>query len=137
MLSELISSKESAERSNRLKDAFIANISHEIRTPLNGILGMTNIIREMLSPHIAKDDEIFFEGIEISSKRIIRTIDMIINYSRVLVGEFKTEQKNNNLDQICRNLIKELGYLASAKSLEFKYMRTNMVWQIFLVMSTP
>ncbi len=117
MLSELISSKESAERSNRLKDAFIANISHEIRTPLNGILGMTNIIREMLSPHIAKDDEIFFEGIEISSKRIIRTIDMIINYSRVLVGEFKTEQKNNNLDQICRNLIKELGYLASAKSL--------------------
>jgi CheY-like chemotaxis protein len=36
---ELITAKEHAEESDRLKSAFLANISHEIRTPMNGILG--------------------------------------------------------------------------------------------------
>ncbi|NOY05197.1 MAG: PAS domain S-box protein, partial [Chlorobi bacterium] len=33
-----------AERADKLKDAFVANISHEIRTPLNIILGYSDIL---------------------------------------------------------------------------------------------
>ncbi|MGE4568626.1 MAG: PAS domain S-box protein, partial [Bacteroidales bacterium] len=39
MLQELISAKERAEESDKLKTAFLQNLSHEIRTPMNGILG--------------------------------------------------------------------------------------------------
>jgi signal transduction histidine kinase len=84
----LIEAKEKAESANKLKDAFIANISHEIRTPLNGIIGMSSIIREIFPDKIKKEDEELFEGIDYSSKRLIRTVDMILNYSRLQVGEF-------------------------------------------------
>src|SRR5512140_2870206 len=43
---ELISAKEKAEESDRLKTAFLTNMSHEIRTPMNGILGFAELLKE-------------------------------------------------------------------------------------------
>jgi PAS domain S-box-containing protein len=121
IIRELINAKETAEQSSNLKDAFIANISHEIRTPLNGILGMTNLIKELFASNISKDDEIFFEGIDTSSKRIIRTIDMILNFSRLQIGEFKIEQRKINLVEICISLVKEYYSSAERKSLNLTF----------------
>lgn len=104
---EIIAAKEKAESANKVKDGFIANISHEIRTPLNGILGMTNIIKETFSRYITDEEEPFFAGIERSSRRIIRTIDMILNISRLQSGDFKITQQEINLSLICEKLVQE------------------------------
>jgi signal transduction histidine kinase/CheY-like chemotaxis protein len=115
---ELIKAKEKAESASKLKDAFIANISHEIRTPLNGILGMASLIREVYADNIKKGDEDLFEGIDFSSKRIIRTVDMMLNYSRIQVGEFPIYQKKLDLSRICTDLVKEYTTAAKFRSLE-------------------
>ncbi|MDR3668129.1 MAG: response regulator [Ignavibacteriaceae bacterium] len=122
MVSALIKAKEKAESVNKLKDAFIANMSHEIRTPLNGILGMASLIRDIFPGKINKEDEELFNGIEGSSKRIIRTVDMILNYSRIQVGEFSTFRKNINISSICVNLVKEYSVPAKLKSLELTFI---------------
>ncbi len=118
---ELITAKEKAESANKLKDAFIANISHEIRTPLAGILGMTSIIKETYQSNIKEGDEVLFEGIDISSNRIIRTVDMILNYSRLHVGEFNITPAKINISLICTNLVKEFLIEAKNKSLDLSF----------------
>jgi signal transduction histidine kinase len=121
MVSELIVVKEKAESANKLKDAFIANISHEIRTRLNGILGMAKLIRDIFSGKIKKEDEELFAGIGYSSQRIIRTVDMILNYSRLQVGEFPVFPQKLELSSICVNLVRVYTTAAKYKSLELTF----------------
>ncbi|MBI2416934.1 MAG: PAS domain S-box protein [Ignavibacteriales bacterium] len=117
MIDELIKAKELAEQSNKLKDAFIANISHEIRTPLNGLLGMVSIIKQLYASSVPEEEEIYFLSIDKSSKRLIRTVDMILNYSRFQVGEFSMHFKSVDLEVVCKNFLEEYEAAAKANSL--------------------
>jgi len=105
MIDDLIEAKVKAEQSNLLKDSFIANISHEIRTPLNGILGLTAILKEEYAGYIKPDDNFLFDGIDSASNRIIRTIDMILNYSRLRSNTFILKPKQLNLYTLCENAV--------------------------------
>ncbi len=116
---ELIIARNEAIRSNQLKDAFIANISHEIRTPLNGILGMTSILKESID-NITEEQEDYFNSIYKSSNRIVRTIDMIVNFSRLAIDDFPFNPVYLNLKDICSCVIREYLPNAKMKGLEIK-----------------
>ncbi|MFA6598113.1 MAG: PAS domain S-box protein [Ignavibacteriaceae bacterium] len=118
---ELIESKEKAESANKLKDAFINNMSHEIRTPLNGILGLASIIKENYAKYVEKEDESLFTGIDSSAQRIIRTVDMILNYSRLQTGEYSVILKEINLPEICEHIINQNKDAAEKKNLELLF----------------
>jgi len=127
---ELLEAKEKAESANKLKDAFIANISHEIRTPLNGILGMISLIKESFEKYIGEEEEQYFVSIDNSSRRIIRTIDMILNYSRLHTGEFPVDMKKINITSIINNLILEFKSAALVRNIDFTY--ENNCGEVFL-----
>ena len=121
MISELYEAKEKAESASKLKDAFINNMSHEIRTPLNGIVGLSSLIKESYSQYMVEDDESLFTGIDASAQRIIRTVDMILNYSRLQSGEFTVIPKQINLFEICESIIQQNKDAAEVKSLELLF----------------
>jgi PAS domain S-box-containing protein len=118
---ELIIAKDIAEKSNSLKDAFIANISHEIRTPLNGILGMTSLIKEIISPNMTDEEAEYFTAIDESCDRIIRTTDLILNYSQLETGTFTFIPKQLELSSICMNLVSKFNDSAKSKSLSLLF----------------
>jgi signal transduction histidine kinase len=116
---ELIFAKNKAEESDRLKTSFLANMSHEIRTPMNGILGFADIL---LDEELSGDDrERYIRIIQSSGERLLKTVNDIIEISKIETGQIALSFKEVD---ICRE-IRELGRFfkaeAEKKGLIFRY----------------
>ncbi|MBI9073567.1 MAG: PAS domain S-box protein [Melioribacteraceae bacterium] len=119
MLEELILSKEKAESSEKIKTEFLAQMSHEIRSPLNVILNFMSLIKEDISETISEDIKFGFASIDSASKRIIRTIDQILNMSDLQLGTYDLITKPIDLmKDIFDSLLKEYKYLLDEKGLK-------------------
>ncbi|NJO69071.1 MAG: hypothetical protein HC830_07100 [Bacteroidetes bacterium] len=78
---ELLSAKEKAEESYRLKSAFLANMSHEIRSPLNGIIGFSDLLSE--KENNLEKTQRYANYISGRSKDLLRIINDILDFSRI------------------------------------------------------
>jgi len=77
---QLVSAKEKAEESDRLKSLFLANLSHEIRTPMNAIIGFTELLAQSDSKEI---NEQYISVIRKNSKNLLSKISDIIDISQI------------------------------------------------------
>ncbi|MCF8304703.1 MAG: PAS domain S-box protein [Bacteroidales bacterium] len=94
---ELVKAKEKAEESDRLKSAFLANMSHEIRTPMNGILGFAELLRE---PNLSgEEQQEYVAVIEKSGKRMLSTINDLVNISKVEAGQMELALTETNVNE--------------------------------------
>nr|MDA3911740.1 PAS domain S-box protein [Bacteroidales bacterium] len=106
LIDDLITSKNRAEESDRLKTAFLANMSHEIRTPMNGILGFTNLL---LEPQLTGDQvREYVDVIQKSGNRMLNTVNDIITISRIETGQVETSNSAFNLKEEINDIRKML-----------------------------
>jgi len=118
---ELIAAKERAEQSDKLKDAFIANISHEIRTPLHIIIGYSNLITNELVGKLYPEMDSYFQAIRRGSQRLMRTVEHILNISSIQVGTFSVRPEEVHLSRRVEELVHEMRSLADKKGLELHF----------------
>ncbi len=117
---ELILAKEKAEESDRLKSEFLAQMSHEIRSPLNIILSYNAFLREEFAGKINNDMESSFSSIDSAGKRLLRTIDLILNMSAVQSG-LEVKLSPIDISPILSDLIKEFEFPAAEKKLKLTF----------------
>jgi len=79
--------KEEAEEASQMKSALLANTSHEIRTPLTSIIGFAEEIGTMAEDDGETPIGRFAGHIEKSGRRLLGTLDAILNLSRLEGGE--------------------------------------------------
>jgi signal transduction histidine kinase/ligand-binding sensor domain-containing protein len=115
---ELRAAKEEAERLNKLKTEFLAQMSHEIRTPINSILSYTSLLKEDINDKIDESLKDGFSIIQSSSRRLINTIDSILNLSQIQTGNLELNKKPTDLCEIIKNIYREFRSLAYQKKLE-------------------
>jgi len=128
----LIKAKEKAEQSDKLKSEFLAGMSHEIRTPINTILNFISLIRSDLGPNVNDDIKSSFEMIDNGSRRLIRTIDSIINMSQLQAGSYDRKMEIFSIvDDVLEPLYKEFKQTAGQKNLDFHF-ETNLAEQKIL-----
>ncbi len=116
------SAKELAVQSDKLKSEFLAQMSHEIRTPINIMTGNVDYLKDLFSEKIDAEANDCFVGIDIASKRIIRTIDLILNVAELQTSSYKPQFVKVDLDSVILNkLYKEHQLLAKQIGLELIY----------------
>ena len=117
---ELVKSKEKAEKAFKLKSEFLAQMSHEIRTPINSILNFSGIIKEELSGKIDEDLRTGLKIIDKAGKRIIRTVDLILNMSDIQTGHYDYQPASVELvSDILERQFLEFVQHARDKNIEF------------------
>ena len=115
MEEELLSAKNRAEESNRLKSAFLANMSHEIRTPLNAIVGFSNI----LASTDEKEEKLEYVNIiESNNTLLLQLISDILDLSKIEAGTLEFSYSNVELNEIINEVESTMNYRLAGSEVE-------------------
>jgi PAS domain S-box-containing protein len=115
---QVLQAKNEAERANQLKSEFLAQMSHEIRTPINTILSFSSLIKDETMNMVSDDMQYGFSSIDNAGKRIIRTIDLILNMSEIQTGTYQpTFRKLHLVDECLSDIYTEFKLKAKQSGL--------------------
>ena len=106
--------REEAERTNRLKDEFLATASHELRTPLNAILGWTLTLRR--SPIDAETDRAL-TIVERNARAQAKLIEDVLDVSRIVSGKLSLHLGPTSVAAAARAAIETVTPAADAKGI--------------------
>jgi PAS domain S-box-containing protein len=113
---ELITAKEKAEESDRLKTAFLHNISHEIRTPMNAIVGFSALLGE---PDLNAQSRMdYIEVIIQSSNHLLAIISDIVDISNIEANLIKIVKNDINLNSVLKSLCEQFIPKAGEKKIQ-------------------
>jgi PAS domain S-box-containing protein len=115
LLSNERKARAEVERTNRMKDEFLATLSHELRTPLNAILGFGQIIEK--NPG---DVKIVKEGVQIITRNAKIQVDLIsdlLDMSRIVSGKLRLDVRDVNLVDVVNAGVDAIRHSAQAKGI--------------------
>ncbi len=116
-MEELEKEKQIAERSNRAKSDFLANVSHEIRTPINAVLGMNEmILRETRSKTIKG----YAYNIEGAGKSLLALINDLLDFSKIESGKMELVEAPYELSSALNDVSNMIWFKANQKKLDFQ-----------------
>ncbi|WP_251951908.1 PAS domain-containing protein [Salinibacter ruber] len=112
--------RQEAEDASRLKSALLANMSHEIRTPLTSIIGFAEMLgREASGLELPEDSPLpgYASTIERSGKRLLETLNGVLNLSKLQAGQMEIEAGPVDLPEQARLAAEELRPEAEEKGI--------------------
>ena len=111
---ELTEKLRCAEKSERSKGLFLAQLSHEIRTPLNGVLGMLHLL-EQSSLNAEQRD--WAQTLRSSSNTLLNVLNDSLDYSKIEAGKMRMAVDEFDLRQVFQRVGKLFTPRAAEKKL--------------------
>ena len=112
---ELARARDEALQASHLNAAFLDNVSHEVRTPLNSILGFAGLIAE--GSGADAEQRQFVEAIQRAGRRLVDTIDRVLDVSKIEAGTFVTRPEWLDVAEVMETVVAEIRPAAEAKGL--------------------
>ncbi|MDX1741737.1 MAG: hybrid sensor histidine kinase/response regulator, partial [Rhodothermales bacterium] len=113
---ELVSARDKAEASARMKSTILDNISHELRTPLSTILGYAQV----LSTELDADQRDFADLIVQGGRRLLGTLGSIIDLSQLESGSVELMPVEFSLRSLLDEVVEGYRESASEKGIEME-----------------
>ncbi|TAE61010.1 MAG: response regulator [Nostocales cyanobacterium] len=106
------------ERSNQLKNQFLANTSHEIRTPLSSIIGFTHLLlAQGYEPERQRHQE-YLQIIKSSGKHLLDLINDILDLSKIEANQLEVQWEIIDVPILCKNVLALVKEKAANKGLK-------------------
>ncbi|MGI4848417.1 MAG: ATP-binding protein, partial [Janthinobacterium lividum] len=112
------SARQLAERTNVLKDEFLATLSHELRTPLSAILGWSQILRGGV-----RNEETLMKGldtIERNARAQARLIDDLMDMNKIVSGKISLDIQRVDPNSFIRSAVDTIRPAAFAKQIRLE-----------------
>ncbi len=106
--------REEAERTNRLKDEFLATASHELRTPPNAIPGWTVTLRR---GRLDADTDRALAIVERNARAQAKLIEDVLDVSRIVSGKLSLHLGPTSVAAAARAAIETITPAAEAKGI--------------------
>ncbi len=108
------------QRTNQLKNQFLASTSHEIRTPLSSILGFTHLLLvQGFDPNRERHQE-YLNIIQSSGKHLLALINDILDLSKIEANQMDVQWETVNLPALCRTVFALIKEKAANKGLQLR-----------------
>jgi signal transduction histidine kinase/ActR/RegA family two-component response regulator len=104
-------------RAARMKDEFMASMSHELRTPLAGILGLTEALNAGIYGEMNERQRHSVTLIRESGETLLRTINDILDLSRIQTNQIELEINPVTIQSICQSSLHMVKQLAAKKNI--------------------
>ena len=112
-----------ALQASKAKSEFLTNMSHEIRTPMNVIIGFSDILRA--DSNLSEKQKGHIDIICDNGQKLLKTIDGILEFSKIEAGEVKAEIDNCRLGQLISDVESLMNLMASKKDLQFEVVESD------------
>ncbi len=112
--------KQAAEKANKSKSIFIANMSHEVRTPMNAILGFSSILKRTYSDSKALQ---YVDYIINSGENLMHIINDILDLSKIEAGKI-------DIDYRPANIVEILDSIRNLFSIDIEKKQLNLIVDI-------
>lgn len=105
-----------AERANRAKSEFLANVSHDVRTPMNGILGMADLL---LHTSLSQEQQDYARTIRESATLQLAILNDLLDTAKIDSGKLTLERVAFNPADLLEQVRVGFAAMAQEKGLSF------------------
>ena len=119
---EEVKRREEAEILSNAKSEFISMASHQLRTPLTAIKGYTSMMLEESYGKIEPRGKRVLSNVLISSERLVKIVEDLLNISRIELGRMKLEKQSIDMKKMIDGVYQEMKTRAKNKGL-------NLIWK--------
>jgi len=118
IMTKEVAEKEKLDELNKLKSRFISMTSHELKTPLTTIKWTLDNLLKGIYGNITPVQKEYLENLIKTSDHLVRTVENLLDLSKIEAGILNLNIRENNLDSIINEAIYFVRSTAEEREIE-------------------